>query len=139
MSQDLENMSVCFLNDKVPIGWEKVGYPSLKPLSSWTNDLIKRLEFVAKWLYDGQPESFWLSAFYFPQGFMTASLQAYARKTALPIDTLKFKTHVRNYDENDVQEVPEDGVNMHGLFIEGARWEPSKTCLEDNVPREPIV
>lgn len=70
---------------------------------------------------------------------MTASLQAYARKTKTPIDTLKFKTHVRNYGPENVEEVPEDGVNMHGLFIEGARWEVSKTCLEDNVPREPIV
>lgn len=139
MSQELEDMSVRFLNDKVPLGWEKVGYPSLKPLSSWVTDLILRLEFISKWLYEGQPDSFWLSAFYFPQGFMTASLQAYARKTAIPIDTLKFKTHVRNYGPDDVQEVPEDGINMHGLFIEGARWEPTKCCLEDSVPREPIA
>lgn len=40
MSQDLEDMSVRFLNNKVPLGWEKVGYPSLKPLSSWVDDLI---------------------------------------------------------------------------------------------------
>lgn len=102
MSQELEDMSVRFLNDKVPLTWEKVGYPSLKPLSSWVNDLILRLDFIAKWLYEGQPESFWLSAFFFPQGFMTASLQTYARKTRTPIDTLKFKTHVRNYGPDDV-------------------------------------
>jgi len=138
MSQELEDMSVGFLNDKVPLGWEKVGYPSLKPLSSWVVDFIKRIEFLAKWLYEGQPESFWLSAFFFPQGFMTASLQTFARKTATPIDALKFRTHVRNYGPDDIQEVPEDGVNMHGLFIEGARWEPNKLCLEDSLPRQPI-
>lgn len=102
MSQELEDMSVRFLNDKVPLGWEKVGYPSLKPLSSWVADLILRLEFLGKWLYEGQPESFWLSSFFFPQGFMTASLQTYARKTQTPIDALKFKTHVRNYGPDDV-------------------------------------
>lgn len=139
MSQELEDMSVRFLNDRVPITWEKVGYPSLKPLSSWVVDLILRLEFLAKWLYEGPPESFWLSAFFFPQGFMTASLQTYARKTRTAIDTLKFKTHVRNYGPDNVEEVPDDGVNMHGLFIEGARWEPSKCVLEDSLPREPIV
>lgn len=138
MSQELEDMSVRFLNDKVPLGWEKVGYPSLKPLSSWVADFITRVEFLAKWLYEGQPESFWLSAFFFPQGFMTASLQTYARKTQTPIDALKFRTHVRNYGPDDIQEVPEDGVNMHGLFIEGARWEPNKLCLEDSLPRQPI-
>lgn len=70
---------------------------------------------------------------------MTASLQTYARKTRTPIDTLKFKTHVRNYGPENVEEVPEDGINMHGLFIEGARWEPTKCCLEDSMPREPIA
>lgn len=139
MSQELDDMSARFLNDKVPLGWEKVGYPSLKPLGSWVNDLILRLEFLAKWLYEGAPDSYWLSAFFFPQGFMTASLQTYARKTATPIDVLKFKTHVRNYGPENVEEVPEDGVNMHGLFVEGARWEPAKCCLEDNLPREPIA
>lgn len=91
-------MSVRFLNDRVPLTWEKAGYPSLKPLGSWTNDLIERLNFIGKWLYEGPPDSYWLSAFFFPQGFMTASLQTYARKTKTPIDVLKFKTHVRNYD-----------------------------------------
>jgi len=138
MSQELEDMSVCFLTDKVPLGWEKVGYPSLKPLSSWVVDFIKRIEFLAKWLYEGQPESFWLSAFFFPQGFMTASLQTYARKTRTPIDALKFRTHVLAYGADDIQEAPEDGVNMHGLFVEGGRWEPSKLCLEDSRPRQPI-
>lgn len=66
MSQELEGMSVNFLNDKVPMGWEKVGYPSLKPLSSWVNDLLLRLEFLSQWLYNGAPESYWLSAFFFP-------------------------------------------------------------------------
>lgn len=55
MSQELEDMSVRFLNDKVPAGWEKVGYPSLKPLSSWVVDFILRLEFLGKWLYEGPP------------------------------------------------------------------------------------
>lgn len=139
MSQELEDMSVRFLNDKVPATWEKVGYPSLKPLSSWITDFILRIEFLSKWLYEGAPDSYWLSAFFFPQGFMTASLQTYARKTQTPIDVLKFKTHVRNYGPDNVEEVPEDGINMHGLFMEGARWDLTKCCMEDNVPREPIV
>lgn len=58
----------------MPPRWEApLGYPSLKPLSSWTDDLIKRLEFMANWWYNGAPDSFWVSAFFFPQGFMTAA------------------------------------------------------------------
>jgi dynein heavy chain, axonemal len=72
MSLDLEKMFNNFLDNKVPEQWEKVGYPSLKPLSSWFEDLKLRCEFISNWLYHGPPNSFWLPSFFFPQGFMTA-------------------------------------------------------------------
>jgi dynein heavy chain len=81
MSMELEMMFNDFLNNKVPLMWVKVGYPSLKPLSSWVPDLLLRLEFISNWLYHGPPSTYWLPAFFFPQGFMTATLQTYARKT----------------------------------------------------------
>lgn len=81
MSMELEMMFNNFLNNKVPAMWEKVGYPSLKPLSSWVVDLIHRVDFMGKWLYQGPPSTYWLPSFFFPQGFMTATLQQYARKT----------------------------------------------------------
>ena len=86
MSMQLESMATRFLDDKVPAQWEAVGYPSLKPLASWVPDLIARVQFLSNWLYEGSPDSFWVPAFFFPQGFMTAALQGYARKTATPID-----------------------------------------------------
>jgi len=100
MSMELELMFNYFLNNKVPVLWEAVGYPSLKPLKTWVVDLIHRIEFISNWLYNGPPKSYWLSAFFFPQGFMTAALQTYARKTATPIDTLSFKTYVMDYYED---------------------------------------
>jgi len=66
MSMELEHMFNNFLNNRVPILWEKVGYPSLKPLHSWVNDLIARVEFIASWLYQGPPKTYWLPAFFFP-------------------------------------------------------------------------
>lgn len=139
MSADLESMASKFLDNKVPLAWEKAGYPSLKPLSSWVMDLIKRVEFVSDWLYKGAPNTYWVPAFYFPQGFMTAALQSYARKTATPIDALQFKTNVKEYYSDEVKEAPEDGVNIHGLYIQGAKWDFGKKCLEDNDPKVPIV
>jgi len=66
MSMDLEMMFNSFLNDKVPDMWAKVGYPSLKPLASWIPDFIERTDFMRKWLTYGPPNTFWLSAFFFP-------------------------------------------------------------------------
>lgn len=40
---------------------------------------------------------------------MTAALQTYARKTKIAIDTLQFRTDVRTFYEDDIQEVPENG------------------------------
>jgi dynein heavy chain len=66
MSAGLEEMAGKFLLNKVPSQWEGVGYPSLKPLNSWVTDLIERIEFFSNWLYNGSPDSFWVSAFFFP-------------------------------------------------------------------------
>jgi dynein heavy chain len=82
MSMELEQMFNKFLDAKVPDNWVKCAYPCLKPLSSWFKDMVKRIEFMSSWLYEGPPISFWVPGFFFPQGFMTASSQMYARETS---------------------------------------------------------
>jgi len=74
MSMELEAMFKSFLDNKVPENWVRTAYPCLKPLASWEEDMIKRIEFISDWTYYGPPISFWLPAFFFPQGFMTAAL-----------------------------------------------------------------
>jgi len=74
MSEELDSMYIRILNGQVPKNWEKVAYLSLKPLSSWYADLIERVAFMDSWLKDGQPNAFWISGFFFPQGFMTGCL-----------------------------------------------------------------
>jgi dynein heavy chain len=112
MSQVLEEMFNSFINNKVPVAWLdiSVGYPSLKPLASWVSDLVDRLKFISSWVYNGPPNSYWLSSFFFPQGFMTAAMQSYARETMKPIDTLSFRTHVLDIMEDEVESPQEVGV-----------------------------
>ena len=139
MSADLEAMMNRMLDDKVPTQWEGVGFPSLKPLASWVPDLIERVTFLASWLYDGLPATYWVPAFFFPQGFMTAAMQAYARKTETPIDALQFRTVVLPLMADAVEEAQTDGVNVHGLFLQGAKWDLNKQIVEDSDPHVPIV
>jgi len=74
----------------VPNNWAKVAYPSLKPLSSWYKDLIKRVDFMDDWLKNGNPNSYWMPGMFFPQGFMTGVLQTHARQYKIAIDKLAF-------------------------------------------------
>jgi dynein heavy chain len=67
MSAELDAMFSSMLRNQVPGNWAKVAYPSLKPLSSWTKDLTRRVGFMRGWLSLGQPSCFALPAFFFPQ------------------------------------------------------------------------
>jgi len=102
-------------------------------------DLLARVAFMSDWLYNGPPKAFWLPCFFFPQGFMTATLQTYARATKTAIDTLAFKTNVCPLMAEAVTEGPEVGVNIHGLFMQGAKWDFGKACVEDSDPKIALV
>eukprot|EP00947_MAST-08B_sp_MAST-8B-sp1_P005754 g5754.t1 len=89
MSASLEDMFNRFIYQRVPDSWEKAGYPCLKPLASWTQDFFRRLEMMDEWITRGPPLTFWISGFFFPQGFMTAVKQSHSRKTHIAVDTLE--------------------------------------------------
>ncbi|XP_044772138.1 dynein axonemal heavy chain 14 [Neomonachus schauinslandi] len=49
LTQELEEIYDSFLNMRVPMLWQKHAYKSCKPLSSWVNDLIQRVNFFNTW------------------------------------------------------------------------------------------
>ena len=46
MSDELESLSNSLFDNLVPVMWAEKGFLSLKPLSSWTNDLLERINFL---------------------------------------------------------------------------------------------
>lgn len=90
MSSQLELMATSLYNNIVPELWNAKAYPSLKPLSSWVMDLMQRLDFLQAWVQGGIPVVFWISGFFFPQAFLTGTLQNFARKSVISIDTISF-------------------------------------------------
>jgi dynein heavy chain len=129
MSAALEDMYKSFTIQRVPGNWIAKAYPCLKPLNSWVNDMIKRVVFINSWLTDGPPIYYWISSFFFPQGFMTASMQIYARQTRIAIDTLGFLTEVTKMEEDEVTEPAEFGVNLSGLYLQGCGWDKPNGIL----------
>ena len=134
MSQDLDAMYTSFLNNQLPALWERVSFASLKTLASWIADTIYRVDFMRFWLKNGQPAAFPMPVFFFPQGFMTASLQTFARKHMEAIDQLSFRFTILTESPDQITVGPEDGVIVFGLFIEGARFDEEKGHLVDSRP-----
>jgi dynein heavy chain len=66
MSDDIDKMYNSMQNNKVPEMWSFHAYPSLKPLSSWVENLQLRIEFIRSWLLIGKPISYWLPSLFFP-------------------------------------------------------------------------
>ncbi|XP_023277881.1 dynein heavy chain 6, axonemal [Seriola lalandi dorsalis] len=155
MSEEMDRIYTSFLNNQVPTHWANSAYPSLKTLASWVRDLALRTSFIQTWITCGQPKSFWISGFFFPQGFLTGVLQNHARHYNLPIDELNFRFNMvpvyrdqlavsealRTLPSNteldmDV-ELPElqDGVLVHGMFMDSSRWDDDNMVIEDALPR----
>jgi len=124
MSDELDKMYLRVQNNQQPFNWMKVSYPSLKPLSSWFADLVERVAFMENWLKNGNPSSYSLPYMFFPQGFLTGVLQTHARQYKIAIDRLDFTFEILEAEgPEQIDEKPEDGVYIYGLFIESARWD----------------
>lgn len=133
MSQTLDNIYNDLLNNKLPELWKNVSYPSLKPLNSWIIDLQMRVQFIREWLCNGKPCCYWMSAFFFTQGFITGIMQNHARKYKIPIDALSFEFKVLDeYSFENITQAPDDGVYVYGLFLDGCNWNDITNSLQDS-------
>lgn len=115
----------------------KRSYPSLKKLGGYVADLNLRLAFLQGWIDAGAaPSCFWISGFYFPQSFLTAVNQNFARKYKIPIDLVAFEFEVTKAETaEEIETAPADGAFINGLFLEGSRWERQASQLSESKPK----
>ncbi len=131
MTEAMEDLVEALSINQVPgrnpfhkTSWDAKAWPSRKSLPTWFQDLLQRFAQLSRWvqLMD-TPKSLWLSGLFNPMAFLTAIMQVVARGTGLPLDSMAIDTHMTTVsDPSEIEDYPPQGMFVHGLFIEGARW-----------------
>ncbi|NWX62644.1 DYH17 protein, partial [Promerops cafer] len=145
ITSEMEELSNALFYDSVPESWTRYAYPSLLSLANWYADLLLRIRELEVWSTDFVlPASVWLAGFFNPQSFLTAIMQSTARKKQWPLDKMCLAVDVTKKIREDITFPPREGSYVHGLFMEGARWDvPSGSIAEARMkeltPEMPVI
>ncbi|XP_041975803.1 dynein beta chain, ciliary [Aricia agestis] len=150
ITSDMEELENALFLDQVPAIWANRAYPSLLGLSAWFVDLLLRLRELETWATDFVlPTSVWLGGFFNPQSLLTAIMQSTARRYELPLDKMCLQCDVtkkmkEDFTIADLRGAARDGAYVHGLQLEGARWDVPAgiimdSRLKDLFPPMPVI
>jgi len=141
----LEDLSSIF-DARVPRRWTNDASGAeiswLMPnLGGWFTGLLDRHGLLEMWLENGRGvmKSYWLTGFTNAQGFLTGMRQEVTRqhkKDQWALDDVISHTEVIQHDLERIRDVPEEGQNIHGLFIEGGRWNRPDAKLDESEPKK---
>jgi dynein heavy chain len=138
MSAAMEELMNNLYRDTVPKSWSRLAWPSLRPLGSWLLDVNNRLNQLQSWTEHvvDIPRSTWLGGLKNPQSFLTAIKQVAAHQDKLELQTLVIFTDILKKTTDELDAPAKIGALVHGLFIEGARWNKTNSVLEQSKPKE---
>jgi dynein heavy chain len=109
-------------------------------LGVWFAGLKEREQQLTAWLTGGRPLTFWMTGFSNPQGFLTSMKQEVTRmhrNQLWALDEVDYHTEVTDFERPDqVKSAPKEGVYVHGLFIDGARWDKGNGSLAESEPKK---
>merc|ERR1740117_1361314 len=92
------------------------------------------VETVAATAVKDLPPSVWIPGCFNPMGFVTASLQVTARVNQYSLDQMRVHIEVTDvYDIASVESQPADGAQIHGIFMENARWSCEEPTIADEL------
>jgi dynein heavy chain len=138
MSDAMETLMQALFMDQVPTAWAKLAWPSLRPLGSWLQNLMERVSQLQGWVENPLevPKCTWLSGLSNPQSFLTAIMQQTAQVNKLELDKLIVQTDVTKQNAEAISTRSREGCYIHGLYMEGARWNNDSGMIEKARPRE---
>lgn len=63
-------------------------------------------------------------------------MQSTARKNELPLDKMSLACEVTKKIKEEIQAPPREGAYIHGLFMEGARWDTTTGSIVESRLKE---
>lgn len=113
-------------------------------LGGWFTGLLDRRQMLNGWLENGRQtmRSYWLTAFTNAQGFLTGMRQEVTRqhkKDQWALDDVISHTQISQRDLERIADPPEEGQHIHGLFMEGARWNRQEHRVDESEPKKLFV
>ena len=104
----------------------------------WFVNILTRAEQFTSWLRNGRPNTFWLTGFFNPTGFLTANRQEVCRKhskDSWALDDVIDSSEVLRLERDEVKKGPDEGIYIYGLYLDCAKWEKPKDRLADSDPK----
>jgi dynein heavy chain len=139
MSESLETLGNSLFNGFVPDMWKGKAPGSLKNLVNWFEHFLLRHKQYHGWDTIEEPKVIWLSGLHIPESYLTALVQTTCRSKGWALDKSTLYTIVtKERDPANITKRLEHGTLVRGLFLEGARWNMEKDCLDYQTPKELI-
>ena len=77
-----------------------------------------------------------MTGFFNPQGFVTAMRQEVTRAhKGWALDSVIVHNDVTRMNKEDCTSPPDEGVYVHGLFLDGAAWDRKNNRLTESTPK----
>jgi dynein heavy chain len=135
MSENLRDALDSMYDARIPNQWKRMSWESAT-IGFWFTDLLDRHAQFTSWLTDGRPNSFWMTGFFNPQGFLTAMRQEITRAhKGWALDAVVLENDVTKLMKEDINSSPSEGVYIHGLYLDGAGWDRRNSRLMEPTPK----
>ena len=137
MSTRMQVLADSLFLDQLPEAWASVSFLTMRPLGAWFQNLQDRDQQLALWASDLQtPKVVWISGFFNPMAFLTAIMQTIALQNAYDLDNMMLTAEVLKKWPDQVEAPAREGCYIHGLFMEGARWDMNGGNLDESRMKE---
>ncbi|XP_066590394.1 dynein axonemal heavy chain 5 [Prorops nasuta] len=135
MSQGLRKSLDAMYDARIPEKWLKISWESAT-LGFWYTELLERDAQFRHWCAHARPKVFWMTGFFNPQGFLTAMRQEVTRAhKGWALDSVVLQNLITRYNKEDIRDQPQEGVYVHGLFLEGASLDRKAGKLVESKPK----